>query len=68
MFFGAKERTQFDNAFQDAVNRFDKETHESMTREAIKTKDVVKMVQPWRVLVACFLISGFKKTVDRLVR
>ena len=44
MFFGGKEKSRLDENFDNAVNNFDKQTHESMTREAIKTKDVIKMV------------------------
>ena len=47
---------------------FDQETHESMTRKPIKTKDLPKIVNPAKIVVATLLITGFKKTVDRLVR
>lgn len=64
----AKYRTELDNSFEDAKRQFDKETHESLTRKPIKTKDLPKIINPVKVILACFLFSGFKKTVDRLVR
>ena len=65
---GWKKYSKLDANFEDAKRKFDSETQESLTREHIKTKDVVKMVKPVRVIVACFLISGFGKIVKRLVR
>jgi hypothetical protein len=39
-----------------------------MTREQIKTKDVIKMVNPIKVFFGCLILSGAKKSVDRAVR
>ena len=38
-----------------------------MTRKPLKMKDVKEMVDPKKVIGACLLVSGVKKTVDRIV-
>lgn len=54
--------------FESAKKMFDGQTHESMTRKHLSTDDVKKMVDPKVIVCACLLISGVKKTVDRLVK
>ena len=39
-----------------------------MTRKALNTDEVKKMVDPKKVVAACLFVSGVKKTVDCLVR
>ena len=68
MYSGRSKVSKLDFDFEDACRSFDKETHESMTRKPIKTKDLPKVINPTKVIVATLLITGFKKTVDRLVR
>ena len=68
MYSGQSKASKLDRDFEDAKRMFDQETHESLTRKQIKTKDLPKMVNPTKVIVATLLITGFKKTVDRLVR
>ena len=65
--FHGRDQTLNDD-FESAKTRFDNQTHESMTRKHLSTEDVKKMVDPKVVIMACLLISGVKKTVDRLVR
>ena len=65
---GMHQDQKLKDEFKRAEKEFDEQTHESMTRKPIQTEDVKKMVDPAKVVVACLLLSGVKKTVDRLVR
>jgi len=39
-----------------------------MARRPMKDKDVVKMVNPGKVILGCLVLGGLKKTVDRMVK
>ena len=65
---GKKPVSKFEMDFEEAKRMFDSETHESMTRKPIKTKDLPKIMNPAKVVLATLLITGMKKSVDRLVR
>ena len=46
-----------DDDFEDAKRKFDSETHESLTRDRIEDKDALKMMKPWRMLLACMMLG-----------
>lgn len=60
--------TLLNESFESAKKWFDSQQHESMTRKPLNNDEVKKMLDPKKVIFACLLISGVKKTVDRLVR
>ena len=65
---GRQKVSKLEYDFEDAKKLFDQQTHESMTRKPIKTKDLPKVMNPAKVVLATLLITGLKKSVDRLVR
>jgi len=39
-----------------------------MARRPMQDKDVMKMVNPSKVIIGCLVLGGLKKTVDRMVK
>ena len=65
--YGSKDK-KLNADFEDCKSWFDSKTHESMTRERIKNKDAIKMIQPFKVILGCMMLTLAKKGVDKVVR
>ena len=65
---GESLKSEKDRDFEAAKQWFDSQERDSLRRKPMKSKEVAKMVGPARVIAGCILLSGTKKTVDRLVR